>query len=418
MANFNNQEDASIQEIVSRLYTHMALSGVQYGFLTCWFFTWLIHRPLNNCDVLQVSKPISSMDECSESDGKISTTTALAWLEDHAIKQTHQEGRRHGCIHNYAADYLSFVENVEAEVEEEMVEENDAQGNNDHHFDPSVKEKYGLSLFFSIPLHEILLNIKSPLLMFLVFFSVPCRRRNSPRKGKGQVSTGASQESRGSKRRKTCRKEIARLTVQATPGLQAIGSGSSGFVLQGQVIAGDLPGRLVAIKVFSRCADSVSASQAEASIYNYLEDLQGVVIPTYLGIGRIPLTGSGFILTSLVKGRPLSCLDEKERVKEVAEAARQALSLIHQRGVAHGDVRLENILLLDNDDEMEEGDKEEESEEEKEEEEEEPEMEEEEERTQSTHRVMFLDFGWSFIARKKTLRAEMRQLDSLLRSWC
>jgi len=191
------------------------------------------------------------------------------------------------------------------------------------------------------------------------------------------------------------------LTVHASSGLEPIGCGASGFVMQGRVDGDE--GQLVAIKTFSSCEDSVAASKSEASVYRHLKDLQGVVIPTFLGTGQVPLTGTGFLLTSLVEGKPLSsitCLDPRKG-KEVAEAARQALSLIHKHGVAHGDVRLQNILLLD---------------------------EEKEERTNGQDlgrngpplngpRIMILDFAQSFLAQEMTLQAEMKQLDYMFRSW-
>ena len=175
--------------------------------------------------------------------------------------------------------------------------------------------------------------------------------------------------------------------------------------MQGRVDGDD--GRLVAIKVFSSCEDSVAASKAEASIYSHLQDLQGVVIPTCLGTGQVPLTGTGLLLMSLVVGRPLSslsidCLDARTR-KEVGEAAMQSLTLIHKRGVAHGDIRLANILYLDKKESRSlKG-----------------------EDLDSTispivatpSRIMILDFGRSFLAGKKTLQVEMQQLDSLLSSW-
>ena len=142
------------------------------------------------------------------------------------------------------------------------------------------------------------------------------------------------------------------LTVSLAPGSDLIGRGSSGFVRRGQVVE---DGRSVAIKTFSLCEDSLAAAEAEASIYQELESLQGWVIPTLLGTGRLPLIGTGFIAISLVDGEPLSnvaCHDSQRRCEATALAARHALFLIHEKGVAHGDIRLANIILLNEDNAM------------------------------------------------------------------
>lgn len=107
----------------------------------------------------------------------------------------------------------------------------------------------------------------------------------------------------------------------------------------------------VAIKTFSLCKDSVAAAQAEACMYRDLQSLQGLVIPTLIGTGRLPLLGTGFLAISFVEGQPLSNLvckvNTRDYYESVAVAIRQAFQLIHNLGVAQGDVRLANILLVD-----------------------------------------------------------------------
>ena len=140
-------------------------------------------------------------------------------------------------------------------------------------------------------------------------------------------------------------KGASTVTVNIT-GMDLIGRGASGFVRRGQVVE---DGRSVAIKTYSFCEDSLAAAQAEASTYRELESLQGRVVPTLVGTGRLPLIGTGFIAISLVDGEPLSnvaCHESQRRCEATALAAIQALSLIHERGVAHGDIRLANIILL------------------------------------------------------------------------
>lgn len=66
-------------------------------------------------------------------------------------------------------------------------------------------------------------------------------------------------------------------------------------------------------------------------------------IPKLLGVGRLFL-GTPFIALSLVAGTPLSelaCITPEVRVAAVA-----ALRQIHAAGVAHGDLRRANIMVV------------------------------------------------------------------------
>ena len=75
-----------------------------------------------------------------------------------------------------------------------------------------------------------------------------------------------------------------------------------------------------------------------------LEPLWGSVLPMLFGAGRLSL-GTPFVMTSLVKGIPLS--DLLEIPLAVRVAARTALARIHALGAAHGDIRLANMLLVE-----------------------------------------------------------------------
>ncbi len=74
-----------------------------------------------------------------------------------------------------------------------------------------------------------------------------------------------------------------------------------------------------------------------------LKELQGSVLPELLGVGSLVLGGAVLVMT-YVAGTPLSRLPQISA--EVAEAAETALAEVHKRGVAHGDIRLENFVLL------------------------------------------------------------------------
>lgn len=83
-----------------------------------------------------------------------------------------------------------------------------------------------------------------------------------------------------------------------------------------------------------------------------LKPLQGSVIPRLFGAGRLAF-GTPFLATSFVHGTSLSMLQDIPQA--VRNAACSSLSSIHALGVAHGDVGLNNLLLVMTDDSMERG---------------------------------------------------------------
>ncbi|GFH20640.1 protein kinase domain-containing protein [Haematococcus lacustris] len=126
-----------------------------------------------------------------------------------------------------------------------------------------------------------------------------------------------------------------------------LGAGQCGPVMQGWF--GEVP---VAIKGTDACKrpDIVKMLWHEAQIYGTLKELQGHILPVLHGCGYWWGRNSFFLATSVVAGEPLNyCIDEAVS-EAVAEAARQALTAIHQRGVAHGDVRYDNFLVQYHDD--------------------------------------------------------------------
>ncbi|KAJ9526704.1 hypothetical protein QJQ45_017533 [Haematococcus lacustris] len=135
---------------------------------------------------------------------------------------------------------------------------------------------------------------------------------------------------------------LASLQLSST----CLGAGQCGPVMQGW-----LRGAPVAVKAMDACdsPDGVELLRHEAQIYDILRDLQGLFLPTLHGSGY--WRGQSFVLaTSVVVGKPISsCISGKDEAaaQAVAQAARQALQAIHQRGVAHGDVRADNILVQD-----------------------------------------------------------------------
>ena len=127
------QFHASIVEIMSQVFSYMVLTGVEFAFLTCWFYTWLLRRPMNKCNILQVSRPFLDSDMCMN--GSVSTTAALAWLECYAIQRTHQQGHRHVCI-----PPNRVLRSISEEEKDKKMEGEDTSENDDSDYDPNKNE--------------------------------------------------------------------------------------------------------------------------------------------------------------------------------------------------------------------------------------------------------------------------------------
>ncbi len=120
-------------------------------------------------------------------------------------------------------------------------------------------------------------------------------------------------------------------------GTEVLGQGCTAAVFKGSV-----GGRDAAIKV---SAWQVPAMLREAAMYNYARQLQGVVIPELLAIGRLApaYKGLSFLAVSFVPGKRLSAM---KITPDVSAAAVSAVQRLHSCGVVHGDLTLDNMLLL------------------------------------------------------------------------
>jgi tRNA A-37 threonylcarbamoyl transferase component Bud32 len=94
------------------------------------------------------------------------------------------------------------------------------------------------------------------------------------------------------------------------------------------------------VKVFDfyddfACADFVR----EVDAYMQLQPLQGSCIPEMLTVGRLPHSGHPVLAVRL--GEPV----HQPVTPAVAAGIRHALKQLHAAGAAHGDVRLQNMLM-------------------------------------------------------------------------
>ncbi|GFH30157.1 uncharacterized protein HaLaN_28954 [Haematococcus lacustris] len=100
-----------------------------------------------------------------------------------------------------------------------------------------------------------------------------------------------------------------------------------------------------------RCRNTVllridALATAPCSCYaGFLQELQGHLLPVLHGSGYWRGRNSFFLATAVVPGEPVDGCTDAAAVQAAAQAAQQALQAIHQRGVAHGDVCKDNILV-------------------------------------------------------------------------
>lgn len=124
--NRNHELHHSVRLIISQLFTYMALTRVEFAFLSCWHFTWLVRRPFGSgCNTLQISVPFLASLKC-EGDN-ISTMAALSWIQSIAFEQTHLNGNRHTCV----PDSEQWQELQDEEEEEEEEKEGGGQEDDD-----------------------------------------------------------------------------------------------------------------------------------------------------------------------------------------------------------------------------------------------------------------------------------------------
>ena len=126
-SNCDHKLHSSIRLIISQIFTYMALTRVEFAFLSCWHFTWLIRRPFGGgCNTLQISRPFLASIKC-EGDN-VSTMAALSWIQSIAFERTHLDGNRHSCVPDSGPWEEQHDEEEEVEEEEAQNEEEDWEG--------------------------------------------------------------------------------------------------------------------------------------------------------------------------------------------------------------------------------------------------------------------------------------------------
>lgn len=109
-----------------------------------------------------------------------------------------------------------------------------------------------------------------------------------------------------------------------------------------RVFSGRYKGKDVVVKYAKLNTFEAGLLIDEIGIYRYLRDLQGLIIPRILAAGS---DGRNIVIIMDDCGRELT--DRDKRRASIRSAVRDAVEILHRRGVCHGDLEWRNVLWND-----------------------------------------------------------------------
>ncbi len=350
-----------------QLYTHLLLHRACHGFITCWNATWLVHVPPHAArrDCMYISEPVLASDAggSGADSGRLRATLlqALAWQQHQALLFAASEQRAdlgpsgqgaglcgaaggHGACGG-GGNGGSGSEGAGRCRDSGVGSEPAAQLRNNS--DPSCT------------------GSTSP-----DEAARSCGLRLLPSTGQGRSAAAAALEPAGAGAgggvAATLEPVVPEAGVpgpSAAPGVAAVAPqlphtsvvqlqflAALGHGRDGTVFRGTCGGQPAIIKVYTWEDHQLAAYYREALAYQALEALQGKVVPKVLAHGRMKggLASLRYLAMRPVRGGvPLSD-HPRPFPDEVARAAVRALAVVHRGvpGLLHGDVRLENVLLV------------------------------------------------------------------------
>jgi hypothetical protein len=78
----SDQHQQAVVAAIKQIYTYLQLWRMCYGYISCWFGTWLVYCPPRDRGTLYVSQAYSA----SSAGPAVTVMGALAWLQDKALQ--------------------------------------------------------------------------------------------------------------------------------------------------------------------------------------------------------------------------------------------------------------------------------------------------------------------------------------------
>ncbi|KXZ46815.1 hypothetical protein GPECTOR_40g549 [Gonium pectorale] len=287
------QGEHRARNLVSQVYTYMLDCGTLYGFLTCYAATWIFHCPAEDRSTLFVSPPFLAGAKHTPEKPRATARGALAYLLLLSVTNKAQLPPR-----------MLIRKGDGSRGGRGAGSSGAASGGSD-----SGPERKG---------------------------AAAADRSFRGAANSSKRTLAPSSGARGQPEEPQERPHLERMLCDGYGG---------GIVALGTV--GDRP---AVVKLLGPSAAAIQAYHTEREAYDLLAELQGSVLPELLAAGRtFDDLNVYFIATALVPGETLwQVLGQRWLQPEEMAAAVGALQQLHaaRPGFLHGDVRLENVMLL------------------------------------------------------------------------
>ncbi|PNG99895.1 hypothetical protein TSOC_014315 [Tetrabaena socialis] len=304
------------REVIGQIYTYLLTWSICHGFITCWNVTWLVYLGPDDRKRMHVSQPYLATTGAGAT-----MAGAMSWHQLRALLFI-CEGRRVGPPPSMATGSAAAGGGQGASGGGD----HGGHGDADDDSGGDGAESGGVTSSADptyIPSTEPTSSSSSALMRRDAVVQEPC----GPSQGSAATTTAGG----------AARPAPVRLCF-----LDLLAQGGDGIVFHGTC-----DGAPAVIKVFTWELCALAAYWQESVAYRALTMLQGSVVPLVLAHGKLPYGLRYIALRPIEGGEPLSgCLQPFPRA--VAVAALRALQEVQAAcpGFVHGDVRLENLLLV------------------------------------------------------------------------
>ncbi|PNH06131.1 hypothetical protein TSOC_007543 [Tetrabaena socialis] len=306
-ANVLDRNHASAQHVIAQVYTYLQVTGCCYGIISCYLGTWLAFCPPDNRGALFISHVFLSSTCCdlAATPRVPSAMGAVVWVQYVALEQRD------------AVPPAAPRPQGEPPGGEGSGGGGGGGGGGGRHVEDEGDDV--------------------------------SRQGDTTQESAGCGSQGPGTASEASKQHKHQgqhgEEPPAGSLVDQPHGMLVLHSklcvGSAGLV-----VLGAYGGEPAVVKLLGPDDEGLTAYSRESSAYDAVQGLQGTVVPKLLAAGHAN-HGVYYIAVSRLPGQPLSEVAQPFP-PGVVKAAEDALRQLHAAcpGFLHGDIRLENMILL------------------------------------------------------------------------